>query len=85
MVNPSSAVERARIGPRRRSASWSAVAAVASLTLAPVVPGASAATPQETASPAAKKPEPFAFADFSWVPGNAGASDKPFSFGPFTG
>src|SRR5262249_567972 len=34
------------------------------------------------------KPEaaaPFAFADFSWVPGNAGASEKPFSFGPFTG
>ncbi len=29
--------------------------------------------------------EPFAFADFSWVPGNAGASEKPLSFGPFTG
>lgn len=29
--------------------------------------------------------EPFAFADFSWVPGNAGAREKPFSFGPFSG
>lgn len=29
--------------------------------------------------------EPFAFADFSWVPGNAGPRERPFSFGPFTG
>ena len=29
--------------------------------------------------------EPFAFADFSWVPGNAGPSERPLSFGPFTG
>lgn len=29
--------------------------------------------------------EPFAFADFSWVPGNAGASERPLSFGPFVG
>ena len=29
--------------------------------------------------------EPFAFADFSWVPGNKGAADKPLTFGPFTG
>lgn len=28
---------------------------------------------------------PFAFADFSWVPGNAGASDRPLTAGPFTG
>jgi hypothetical protein len=33
------------------------------------------------ATPAA----PFAFADFSWVPGNAGASDRPLTIGPFTG
>jgi hypothetical protein len=27
-----------------------------------------------------KKPaEPFAFADFSWVPGNYGAAERPFS------
>jgi hypothetical protein len=29
--------------------------------------------------------EPFAFADFSWVPGNAGSSVRPLSAGPFTG
>jgi hypothetical protein len=28
---------------------------------------------------------PFAFADFSWVPGNWGASEKPLTFGPFIG
>ena len=31
------------------------------------------------------KPEPFAFADFSWVPGNYGAAERPLAFGPFTG
>lgn len=35
--------------------------------------------------PSEVKPAPFAFADFSWVPGNAGASEKPLSYGPFTG
>jgi hypothetical protein len=34
---------------------------------------------------ATEPPAPFAFADFSWVPGNAGATDKPLSWGPFTG
>ena len=29
--------------------------------------------------------EPFAFADFSWVPGNAGSSEKPLTAGAFTG
>ena len=28
---------------------------------------------------------PFAFANFSWVPGNLGATEKPLSFGPFVG
>lgn len=32
-----------------------------------------------------KKPEPFAFADFSWVPGNYGAPERPLSWGPFVG
>ncbi|MFO0756378.1 MAG: outer membrane beta-barrel protein [Byssovorax sp.] len=32
-----------------------------------------------------KAPEPFAFADFSWAPGNYGSSDRPLSWGPFTG
>ena len=29
--------------------------------------------------------EPFAFADFSWVPGNFGPSKRPLAYGPFTG
>src|SRR4051812_38559495 len=29
--------------------------------------------------------EPFAFGDFSWLPGGAGPSDHPLSYGPFTG
>src|SRR5262245_17830199 len=38
-----------------------------------------------------KKPEepkaadPFAFADFSWIPGNYGPSEHPLAWGPFTG
>jgi hypothetical protein len=28
---------------------------------------------------------PFAFADFSWAPGNAGPSERPLTAGPFTG
>lgn len=28
---------------------------------------------------------PFAFGDFSWMPGNYGASERPFAYGPFTG
>lgn len=36
----------------------------------------------------AKTPEPFAFADFSWLPGNYGYGrngDRPLAWGPFTG
>lgn len=29
--------------------------------------------------------EPFAFADFSWVPGNYAPDEKPLAWGPFTG
>src|SRR4029077_8316198 len=36
-------------------------------------------------APPAPKAEPFAFADFSWVPGNAGAAERPWKIGPFTG
>ena len=49
------------------------------------------ATPPAHAAPAdstaAKAPasDPFAFADFLWVPGNAGSSDRPLAVGPFTG
>jgi hypothetical protein len=51
------------------------------------LPGAGLAASDSTATstaPAAPA-EPFAFADFSWVPGNAGASVRPLSAGPFTG
>jgi hypothetical protein len=44
-----------------------------------------AAPAPEPAVQKAKPAEPFAFADFSWLPGNAGASEKPLSLGPFTG
>ncbi len=30
-------------------------------------------------------PQPFAFADFSWVPGNYSAAEKPLTWGPFSG
>ncbi len=44
----------------------------------------SAGSPEGT-SAVTPPPEPFAFADFSWVPGGAGASEKPLKLGPFTG
>jgi hypothetical protein len=54
-----------------------------------VPPKASAFAPgsplQQPPAAENKPAEPFAFGDFSWVPGNAGASEKPLSFGPFTG
>ena len=40
-------------------------------------PGQSVTQPEPAA--------PFAFADFSWLPGNLGAAEKPLSWGPFTG
>jgi hypothetical protein len=45
--------------------------------------GMDAGTPLPVAPPS--EPVPFSFADFSWVPGNAGASERPLSWGPFTG
>jgi hypothetical protein len=36
-------------------------------------------------STAVEPSAPFAFADFSWMPGNAGASERPLTVGPFTG
>ncbi len=40
-----------------------------------------------SSEPSAFAPEsvPFAFADFSWLPGNAGPTERPLSYGPFTG
>jgi hypothetical protein len=46
---------------------------------------AGAAQADSTARASAPTRQPFAFADFSWVPGNAGASDRPLAAGPFTG
>src|SRR6201996_1469978 len=53
----------------------------------PPEPPASAApaVPTPTPTPAAPAAEPFAFADFSWAPGNYGSSDRPLKYGPFTG
>jgi hypothetical protein len=54
------------------------LSSASSLYAAPSTPNAA----DSTATPAAA---PFAFADFSWVPGNAGSSEKPLTIGPFTG
>jgi hypothetical protein len=40
-------------------------------------------SPLPPAPPAAA--EPFAFADFGWLPGNYGSSDRPLKWGAFTG
>src|SRR5215475_3132464 len=53
---------------------------VALLWIAGVAGAAEAESPQKAA-----RPEPFAFADFSWVPGNYGASERPLSIKGFTG
>jgi len=47
--------------------------------------GTAAAQAADTAAAAHAPVVPFAFADFSWVPGNAGASERPLTAGPFTG
>ncbi|HXJ68249.1 MAG TPA: porin, partial [Verrucomicrobiae bacterium] len=47
--------------------------------------GSAAAQAADTAAAAHAPAVPFAFADFSWVPGNAGASERPLTAGPFTG
>ncbi|RYF09474.1 MAG: hypothetical protein EOO40_06810, partial [Deltaproteobacteria bacterium] len=58
---------------------WPSLAAAAADVQAnPDVAAESLATTQDA-------PLPFAFADFSWMPGNAGAMDKPLSFGPVAG
>ena len=49
----------------------------------PVVP--SDTPPTSVPPPASGPAAPFAFADFSWVPGNLGAPERPLSFGPVTG
>jgi hypothetical protein len=64
--------------PQRREALWGiALALTASAALHPGLANAE----ESAASPRV----PFAFADFSWVPGNAGAAERPLTAGPFTG
>ena len=48
------------------------------------VPAAEPATPTDPSKPA-EPAEPFAFADFSWAPGNYGSSDRPLTWGPLVG
>ncbi|HEV2105793.1 MAG TPA: outer membrane beta-barrel protein [Candidatus Eisenbacteria bacterium] len=52
------------------------------LALVLATPPARAVAGRDSTTAAA---EPFAFADFSWVPGNAGPSVRPLTAGPFTG
>jgi hypothetical protein len=40
---------------------------------------------QKSTETFAEPAAPFAFADFSWVPGNYGAIERPLAFGAFTG
>src|SRR5262249_54879384 len=44
-----------------------------------------AAEPSPAQGQTAAPSVPFAFADFSWIPGNAGSSERPLTWGPFTG
>ena len=51
----------------------------------PLAASAAQQPPARVESVATEPAAPFAFADFSWVPGNLGASEKPLTFGPFVG
>ena len=51
-------------------------------------PGSAAGASRDstrTAAASTAPAAPLAFADFSWVPGNAGSSERPLTLGPFTG
>jgi hypothetical protein len=52
---------------------------------ASAVPAARRETGSTAATPNAMPAAPFAFADFSWVPGNAGSSERPLTCGAFVG
>ena len=56
-------------------------AALALAACATAACGAPAADSARAAAPAA----PLSFADFSWIPGNAGAAERPLTVGPVTG
>jgi hypothetical protein len=52
---------------------------------APVVDPSPAPSPSPSPAEPPKKPEPFAFADFAWIPGNYGAAERPLTSKAFTG
>src|SRR4029453_11278398 len=60
----------------------------AEATEAPPAPASDEAQSAESQAPTAETPkaaEPFAFADFSWIPGNYAASERPLATKAFTG
>src|SRR5262245_4757999 len=80
----------------RRSATSVVLASVVAGAFAPARAGETLASADESAAEqeapetasaptSTAKPEPFAFADFSWAPGNYGAAERPLKVGPFTG
>ena len=65
--------------------SLAALALLVSAALARADTSAADSTHAGSTAATAPASAPFAFADFSWVPGNAGASDRPLTVGPLTG
>lgn len=55
------------------------------LCLASPISVAQAQSAETSTVSATTAAEPFAFADFSWIPGNYASSERPLSWGPFTG
>ncbi len=58
------------------------IAIAAALGLLPLDARAQAPEPSATPAPVST---PFAFADFTWVPGNSRTKESPLAWGPFTG
>ena len=83
MVRLGASVALAGIGLLAGRDAWAATAAPEA-TPAPETTEAVTET-EAAAPPKPAKPEPFAFADFSWIPGNYGPSKRPLAFGPFVG
>jgi hypothetical protein len=66
-------------------ASWMTTVARAQTANADPKPDASTATPAQAPAPDAKKPEPFAFADFTWLTGNPRTKESAIDTKVFTG
>jgi putative OmpL-like beta-barrel porin-2 len=71
----------------RRSVQWGTAAALACFALLHGSPGPVAAETQDppAATPETKKPEPFAFADFTWLTGNSRQKEALLDTKYFTG